>query len=288
AFGTVLYEMATGRKAFTGASQASLIGAILRTEPQSIGTVEPTSPPALDRVVKRCLAKDQEERWQSAADLESELEWIGQGSQTGPWAAAANGRRSRERMAWGLAAALFLVVLLLGIGSVRRVPESPRTLRATLDLPPDTRLDLINASLALSPDGRRLAMAVIGADGNQRIWVRPLDSLSAQPLAGTDGATYPFWSPDGRFIGFFADRKLKKTEAAGGAVQTICAAPNGRGADWSRDGTVVFTPEAYGGLARVAAGGGSSTPLEPDPGAGVSHRLPHFLPDGRHFLFFST
>src|SRR5262249_11408867 len=128
----------------------------------------------------------------------------------------------------------------------------------------------------------------IGADGKQRIWVRPLDSLSAQPLAGTEGASYPFWSPDGQFIGFFADRKLKKTEAAGGAVQTICDAPDGRGADWSPDGTVIFTSGAYGGLSRVAAGGGSSIPLEPDPGAGISHRLPQFLPDGRHLLFFST
>ena len=131
-------------------------------------------------------------------------------------------------------------------------------------------------------------MVVIGVDSKRRLYVRPLGSLSAQPLQGTEGATYPFWSPDGRFIGFFADRKLKKIDASGGALQTICEAQEGRGADWSSDGTIVFAPGVYGGLVRVAAGGGASTPLEPNPGASVSHRLPRFLPDGRHFLFFST
>ncbi len=289
ALGTVLYEMATGSKAFTGKSQASLISSIMSSDPPPISLLQPTSPPALDRVVKTCLAKDPDERWQSAHDVGSELKWIAEGgSVAGISAPVAVHRKSWEKMAWGLAAVFFVAALLLGVGYVRRAPERPRILRSTLDLPPDTRLDPINVCLALSPDGRRLAMAAFGADGRQRIWVRPLDSLSAQPLAGTDGGTFPFWSPDGRFIGFFADRKLKKTEAAGGAVQTICEAPDGRGADWSSDGTVVFTPEAYGGLARVAASGGASTPLEPDPGAGVSHRLPHFLPDGRHLLFFST
>jgi serine/threonine protein kinase/Tol biopolymer transport system component len=289
AFGAVLYEMATGRKAFTGATQASLIGAILHTEPEPISTLAPASPPALERVVKKCLSKDPEDRWQSAADLESEIQWIAQGSPAPvPSPAGATGRRSRERLAWAIAAALFLAALFFGIGYVRRAPEPPRTLRATLDLPPDTRLDPLNGSLALSPDGRRLVIAGIGADGKPRLWVRSLESLSPQPLTGTDGATYPFWSPDGRFVGFFADRKLRKIDASGGTIQTICDAPDGRGADWGPDGTIVFTPELYGGLARVSSSGGSPTPLESDPGAGISHRLPRFLPDGKHVLFFST
>ncbi len=287
AFGCVLYEMATGRKAFSGTSQASLISAIMTAEPAPIALGSPMTPPALDRVVKTCLAKDPEDRFQTAHDARLQLQWIAEGgSLVGIPAPVVARRMSREKMAWGFAAAFFVAVILLGISYVRRAPEPPRILRASLDLPANTRLDP-NAPLALSPDGRRLAIAAFGEDEKLRLWVRPLDSLSAQPLAGTEGATYPFWSPDSRFIGFFADSKLKKVEASGGSVQTICQAPAGRGADWNPDGTIVFAPEVYGGLALVASGGGSSTPLEADPGAGTSHRLPHFLPDGRHLLFYS-
>ncbi|HEY6050287.1 MAG TPA: protein kinase, partial [Thermoanaerobaculia bacterium] len=289
AFGAVLYEMATGKKAFFGSSQASLISSIMKEEPVPISTIAPMTPAALDRVARTCLAKDPEDRFQTAHDAKLQLEWIEEGgSSAGVPAPGAARRKSREAMAWGLAAAFFLAAVLLGVGFLRRAPEPPRILRSTLDLAPDTRLDLLNASLALSPDGRSLAMAAIGADGKQRVWVRPLDSMSAHPLAGSEGATYPFWSPDSRFIGFFADRKLKKIEPSGGAVQTICDAPDGRGADWGSDNTIVFAAEPYGGLARVASSGGSSSPLEPDPGGSVSHRLPHFLPGGRHLLFFSN
>jgi eukaryotic-like serine/threonine-protein kinase len=287
AFGAVLYEMATGRKAFSGTSQASLISSIMKDEPAPISTVSPMTPAPLDRVVRTCLAKDPEDRFQTAHDVRLQLQWITEGgSLAGVPAPIAARRKGLEKVEWALAAALFLAAVLLGIGFLRRAPEPPRILRSTIDLPPNVSLDPINASLALSPDGRRLVMAASGSD--PKLWVRPLDSLSAQPLAGTERASYPFWSPDSRFIGFFAGGKLKKIEASGGAVQTICEAPNGRGADWSPEGTIVFAPEAFGGLARVAAAGGSSNPLEPDPDPGISHRLPHFLPDGRHFLFFST
>jgi Tol biopolymer transport system component len=131
-------------------------------------------------------------------------------------------------------------------------------------------------------------MALIGSDGKVQLYLRPLDSPTAQPLAGTEGATFPFWSPDSRFLGFFADRRLKRLDPLGGAVQTICEAPEGRGAAWGPDGIIVFAPRVDGGLSRVEAGGGSPTPLETNPGSGISHRLPRFLPDGRHLLFFST
>src|SRR5437899_152409 len=142
AFGAVLYEMATGKKAFSGSSQASLISAIMKEEPAPIATLQPMTPPALERVVKTCLAKDPEERWQSAHDLKSELAWIAQaGSQAGVAAPVVATRRSREKTAWALAAAFLLAALLLGIGYARRAPEPPRILRSTLDLPPNTRLD---------------------------------------------------------------------------------------------------------------------------------------------------
>jgi Tol biopolymer transport system component len=130
-------------------------------------------------------------------------------------------------------------------------------------------------------------MALVGAGGKPQIWIRPLDSLTAQPLAGTEGAAYPFWSPDGRSIGFFADGKLEKIESGGGAVQTICAAPGGRGASWSRDGVIVFAGSALGSLSKVSAAGGTPVAVGPKASANERHRLPWFLPDGRHLLFYS-
>src|SRR5262249_6956266 len=211
AFGAVIYEMATGKKAFSGTSQASLISSIMKDDPAPVSTLVPMTPAAIDRLVKTCLAKDPEDRFQTAHDVKLQLQWIAEGgSLAGVPAPVAVRRKSREKIAWGLAAAFFLAALFFAVSYVRRAPEPPRTLRATLELPPDSRLDSLDTSLALSPDGRRLAMAVIGADGKRRLWVRPLASQSAQPLEGTEGAAYPFWSPDGRFIGFFADRKLRK------------------------------------------------------------------------------
>jgi Tol biopolymer transport system component len=288
AFGCVLYEMATGRKAFTGKSRASLIGSILKEEPAAISSIAPMTAPALDRLVQTCLAKEPEDRFQTAHDVKLQLQWIAEGgSQAGAPAVVVARRKSREKLAWALSGVLFLAAAALGIGYARRAPAPPSVLRATLDLPPAMRLDPQNASIAISPDGSRLAMALRGNDGKQQIWVRPLDSQTAQPLAGTDGATYPIWSPDGRSIGFFADGKLKKIESSGGAVQTICEAREGRGASWSRDGVIVFAGSAYGALSKVSAAGGTPASIGPKADSNVSHRLPRFLPDGRHLLFYS-
>jgi eukaryotic-like serine/threonine-protein kinase len=288
ALGALLYEMATGRKAFSGKSQASLISAIMKEEPAAISSIEPMSPSALDRVVKKCLAKDPEDRWQNAADLGSELGWIAEGgSQVGAPAVVVSRRKSRERLAWGLAGALFLVAALVGIGYVRRAPAPVPVLRSAINLPPRTILDPLNTALALSPDGLKLAFSAAGPDGKSRLWLRPLDGLEVQPLTGSDGATCPFWSPDSRFIGFFADHKLKKVPASGGTVLTICDAPDGRGASWSRDDVIVFAPAPFSGLFRVSASGGTPAVLTEAKGSGATHRLPYFLPDGKHLLFFS-
>jgi serine/threonine protein kinase len=213
AFGAVLYEMITGKKAFTGKSRASLIAAILEHDPEPLSIVQPMAPPALDRVVKTCLEKDPEERWQSPHDLMRELKWVAEsGSDAGTRAPAFVRGRNRERLAW-IAAGLLLLALLAALPFVlthlRHPPGDTNAVRFSI-----RRTSW--GSFAISPDGRRLAFTASGSSGEARLWVRSLDSLTSQPLPETDTAAYPFWSPDGRFIGFFAGGKLKKIDVSGG------------------------------------------------------------------------
>jgi serine/threonine protein kinase len=286
AFGAVVYEMATGHKAFQGNSQASLIAAILEHEIAPISALQPMTPPALDRVVKRCLAKDPEERWQTARDLTQELKWIAEpGSQAGQEATLGTPRKSHERLAWIVAAVLFLTTLGFASAYLRRAPVDVRAVRFTIAPPEKTRF---LPYLSVSPDGRHVAFSATDASGKTQLWVRPLDSLSAQPLPGTEGGALPFWSPDSRFIGFFAQGKLKKTGLSGGPPQTLCDAPNAWNGTWNRDGMILFAPN-YGPLYRVAAAGGEPsavTTLDPSQQE-ISHFFPQFLPDGRHFLYLA-
>ena len=283
AFGAVLYEMATGKKAFSGASQASLIAAILEREPPPISSVQPMSPASLDRVVKTCLAKDPEDRWQNAGDLRNELKWVVQGgSQSGIAVPVAAGRPPLSWLPW--LAALVLAALAFVLGRASRVSTPVTAMRLSISLPAGMILDPPNNPFALSPDGSRLAFAAQAGDGKKGIWIRPLDSTDVQLLAGTEGATCPFWSSDGRFVGFFADRKLKKVPASGGTVVAICDAPEGRGAAWGPGDVIVFAPKTFGGLFRVPASGGLPSPLT-EVREGITHRFPSFLPDGRHVLF---
>jgi predicted Ser/Thr protein kinase len=236
AFGCLLYEMVTGRKAFAATSQASLIGAILHKDPESISKLEPLTPPALDRLIRRCLAKDPEHRWQSARDVALELADV-----TRPEESAAPARRPRTALlGWAVAAAL---VLALGwiLAGPRRNRSAPATakLRFTVPPPPGSSLQ---GMLALSPAGETLAFVATGADGRDRLWVRPLDSLESRALEGTEDAEFPFWSPDGRSIAFFADGKLKRIYAAGGTLRTLCDAAAARGGAWGADGKIVFRP----------------------------------------------
>jgi serine/threonine protein kinase/Tol biopolymer transport system component len=286
AFGTVVYEMATGKRAFEGKSQASLIAAILEREPPAMSSLQPMTPPPLDRVVKKCLAKESERRWQAASDVCDELKWIAEGgSQAGiPAPVAAHHKIPVRLLAAGAVIVVFAALSLTYLYFRETPPEAP-VLRTTI-LPPDnTTLDFTNGlSLpALSPDGRRIVFGARSADGKTPLWVRSLDGLTAQPLAGTEGAAFPFWSPDSRFIAFFADGKLKKIDASGGPTLTLADAPVARGGSWSRDGVIIFAPINFAGpLLRVSSAGGASTPLSPAQG-----RFPWFLPDGRHFLYQS-
>ena len=286
AFGSVLYEMVTGKKAFTGTSRASLISAILKDEPVPISKVRPLSPPALDRLVKTCLEKDPEERWQSARDLMKELIWISESSTLTATPAGVSHVAKRERWLW----AATVAILLLGLSGLiffyqhqSRMPSRP--MRSSITLPEKSGV----RAAALSPDGTRIVFVARDSAGKDLLWIRSLDSFALQPLAGTENPSFPFWSPDGDEIGFFADGKLKKIHASGGPPQIIYNVPFGRGGSWNRDGVILFA-SASNPLYRVSASGGpvtSATELNVKRGED-SHRWPFFLPDGKHFLYVTT
>jgi len=285
AFGALLYEMATGRKAFSGASQASLISAILKEEPQPISQVEPLAPPALDRLVRTCLAKDPEERWQNAGDVARELKWITQGSAGGVAVVAvdAGPQKLRERVAWavaGIAVVLGAVAALLPRRS--QVPEEPT--RFTISPPPG---QIFFGQVALSPDARRILFLLQDEAGRDSIALRSLDSLEIRRLAGTEDARGAFWSPDGREIAFFSEGKLKRIGADGGPVQTVCESGGAFLGAWGRQGTILFNAEVGAPILAVPAAGGTPVPVTtPDAAHGENWQaLPAFLPDGRHFVF---
>jgi len=289
--GAVLYEMLTGRRAFPGKSQWSVVSAILEKEPEPISVVKPMTPVALDHAVKKCLAKLPDERWQSTSDLASELKWIGEtGSQADVPARSEKRGRNRERLLLAAFAVTATVAVALGLLYARRAPTESRVTRSYIKPMADSNFILSGATgFALSPDGRNLAYAATTPEGKSALWVRSIDSLRAQPLAGTDGASYPFWSPDNRFIGFFAGSKLKKIEASGGPPFTLCDASDGRGGTWNRDGDILFSPGPNTSLYRVFASGGQPIPVTPlgSTKNATTHRWPYFLPDGRHFLYLA-
>ena len=293
AFGAVLYEMATGKKAFEGKSQASLIAAILERTPPPISSVQPMTPPALDRVVKTCLEKDPEDRWQTAHDVMLELKWIAEaGSQAGVPAPVVARRKGRERLAWIVAAVFAAAALALGVRELLRPRLAPAVVRSTILPPEKTTFRFVGTEagpVVLSPDGRQLVFVAHGQSEKSQIWIRPLDSAVARPLPATERAMYPFWSPDSRFVGFFADGKLKKIEVTGGPPLSICDAPDARGGSWNREGVIVFAPHFREPLYRVSANGGKPVPVTTFDAARreTTHRWPSFLADGRRFLFFS-
>jgi serine/threonine protein kinase/Tol biopolymer transport system component len=294
AFGALLYEMLTGKKAFEGTSQASLISAILSSDPPPIASQQPFSPPALDRLVRKCLAKDPDERWQSTHDLTSELQWIAEsGLQTAVTAhgvdAQVRSRARTQRYEW-IAAAVFLVTTLALAGAmyVLRAPVDTRVYRSTFVPPGNENPSLpLYMKLSLSPDGRRLAFVANDANGRILLWVRELADLVGRPLEGTEGAMGPFWSPDSRFIAFSAGGKLKKIDASGGPAITLCDMKTGLAGSWGRGDVILFTPEPWRPLSRVPAAGGTPTPATTfdTKGGELWHGHPFFLPDGRHFLY---
>jgi eukaryotic-like serine/threonine-protein kinase len=293
AFGVVVYEMATGKKAFEGKSQASVIGAILKDDPPPIGSLQPMTPPALDRVVKKCLAKEPEKRWQGASDLCDELKWIAEGGSQvmlTPTAAVKGIRMLGRRGLILGAGALLLGAIGIGIAiwNLKPTPTRPVS-RSVIALAPGQQLAttvLLDSgpAVTLSPDGTHLAY-VARQGGTQQIYLRAMDSLEAKPIPGTEGAYNPFFSPDGQWLGFFAGGKLKKVSVSGGAALTLGGAVAARGASWGSQGMIVFTPSLASVLLQVSDAGGTPQPLTRLENGETTHRWPEFLPGGKAVLF---
>jgi len=292
AFGTVLYEMLTGKPAFSGRTKASMIAAILSSEPPALSTVQPLAPPALERVINQCLAKDPDERWQSAGDIARELKWIAEGgSHSSAVVPAIQRRGRREYVTLGVAGLCAVLALLFALLFFISKPQPQPVVRALI-LPEEKTTPLItqdNAGPAvLAPDGSALAYVAMDSNEQTLVWLRKLNETHARPIPGTDGAGFPFWSADSRQIGFFSGGKLKTTGLEGGTSSIVCDAPLGRGGTWNSDGTILFSPTFESGLFQVASSGGTPKPVTVlDKTKHDSHRWPQFLPDGKHFLYLA-
>ena len=287
--GCVFYEMFTGRRAFEGKSQLSVMTSILEKDPDPVSQITPTSPPALDHTVKTCLEKNPDDRFQTVHDVKLQLQWIATGGSQSQAALPAS-PRSSSRLPWLLTAAALLVAAASLV--YPRLTSRPAPVIRSSILPPagTNFVTMVPSSgpAVISPDGSRLTFTARDDKGRILLYLRSLTSPSPQALPGTDEATYPFWSADGRDIGFFSQGKVKRVNASGGPVQTLCDAPNGRGGAWNKDGVILFTPNATAPLSRVPASGGTpelATKLNLSR-AENSHRWPRFLPDNRHFLFW--
>jgi eukaryotic-like serine/threonine-protein kinase len=281
AFGAVLYEMITGKRAFAGKSQLSVVSAILEKDPEPITANQPLAPLALEHLVKTCLAKDPDERFQTVHDVKLQLKWI---AGSAPPLAAPVVRPTHERWIWILA----VIVMLAALVSLY-LRKSSRVVQPTWSYilaPEKTSFAYFTGPVAVSHDGRSLTFVATSSDGKDMVWVRSLSGLNAQALAGTEGASNPFWSPDDRAIGFFTGGKLQTVDAASGPVVTICDAPSSRGGSWSQRGVILFA-STWGVLYSVPSSGGSPTEVTKldVSRSELSHRWPYFLPDGHHFFF---
>jgi Tol biopolymer transport system component len=291
ALGCVLYEMATGKQAFEGTSQASLISAIMKDEPRRITELAPLTPPALERLVRQCLAKDPDDRWQSAADLGRELRWLADASsQAGVPAAVAARRRVMSQLAWVLVVVLGIAAATLGVWQLRRPVERPPAVILDINLPDGVRQP---RTPALSPDGRWLVFAAFDSTDRCRLWLRPVGGREVRSLPNTEcssGRVTPFWSPDSRSIAFFAKGKLMRMSLEGGTPQALCDASDPRGGCWGEDGMILFAPGSQGPIFRVPAAGGAPVAVTQVDSTRdeISHRYPCLLPDGRHFLYVSV
>jgi len=290
AFGSVLYEMVTGKRAFEGKTAASAMAAVLEREPAPISSVQPMTPPALERLVKICLAKDPDERWQTAHDLKLQLRSIAEaGSQAGAAALGVPHRRRGNGLAWGVA--VLGLVAAASLTAVYFGGQKPLpVLRLSINSPEKTQFNLSgddSGPPVISPDGRYVVFSAANSSGSQ-LYLRALDSVSAQPLAGTEGGTFPFWAPDSRSIAFFTNSKLKRMEI-GGAPIAICDAALARGGSWNQDGTIVAALSFTDGISRVPASGGvPALVTHLDNVTYTSHRWPWFLPDAKHFLYIAV
>jgi eukaryotic-like serine/threonine-protein kinase len=279
AFGCVLYEMLTGRRVFDGEDVTEILGRVVTAEPDW-SRLPAELPASIRRLLRRSLKKDPRQRLGDMRDARIEIEEAGMDAE----ASAASESTRGARLAWTAAVVAALVAAVLAAIHLREAPPpSPPEMRVEINTPATPQ----PLHFSISLDGRQIVFVASG-NGTQRLWLRTLDAVAARPLAGTEGAEYPFWSPDGRSIGFFASGKLKRIDTSGGLPQPVTDAPAARGGTWNSDGTILFAPTSRSPLLRVPASGGQPVQVTKlDPPHQVSHRFPQFLPDGRHFLFFS-
>lgn len=294
--GAVLYEMISGKRAFEGKTLVSVAAAILEKEPEAIRVVQPVTPPSLERVIKKCLAKDPDARWQNAGDLASELKWIGEaraeeGTASGLAAPPlASGIRAKAvRLPWVIALIALSAAITLAV--LHFVEREPKPLVRTQIAPSDKfEFNFVGDNggpPVISPDGAHIVLSA-HAQGKTQLFLRSLDSLNPQPLPGTDDATFPFWSPDSRSIGFFAEGKLKRMDISGGPAVILCDAPVGRGGAWSSKGTIAFSPQFSAPIYQLPATGGTPMAVTKLTPKYTTHRWPAFLPDGQHFLYLAA
>ena len=283
AFGCVLFEMITGRRVFPGATVSDTIAAVLERSPDWTA-LPPATPPRVRHVLARCLEKDPKQRWRDIADVRIELDdgeaWRPQTDRALPKTS-----RAAERAVWALLVALAAAVASVATPLFRQAP-APAEIRFNLPFPRGVAADF--AQLAISPDGQQIVVAPsFGSQQPSPLWLRPLSSTSGRLLTGTEGAGFPFWSPDGRSIGFFADQKLKRLDVNSQAIQILADAPVARGGAWQADDTILFAPNARGPLFRVPANGGQPTVATQLEAGQNDHRAPFILPDGEHFIYYS-
>jgi Tol biopolymer transport system component/predicted Ser/Thr protein kinase len=297
AIGAVLYETLTGQHAFPGETVSDTIAKILEREPDW-SALPASTPPAVQLLLRRCLQKDKTKRLQDVGDVRIEVDETLSGASaawTGPVLAGAPGWRTNARagMFWKAAtAAAAIVAVSFATAYFRRHVETPQVIRAAIPAPAGARFVALGdyaGPVVISPDGKRIAFTATGEKLARMLWVRELDGLEAKEIPGTEAATFPFWSPDSRSIGYFNDDKLMRVSIGGGLPITVCDAPNGRGGTWNQDGVILFSPDFRTPIHRVQASGGTSQAITViDSTKHTTHRWPYFLPDGKHFLYVAA
>ena len=289
AFGCVLYEMLTGKHAFDGETVTDVLAAVVRAEPE--WSQLPTGTPSRVReLLRRCLKKDAKQRLQAIGDARIAIDETEDAGETSGQAQVAPSQLWQRVLPWVAAGVLALTAGITGY--IARSPNPPQMIVSQIAPPENTSFVFrrnFGGLPVLSPDGQRLVFLAVGSDKQQRLWVRQLSAPTAQPLEGTEGAMFPFWSPDSRSLGFFANGNLNRIDATGGPAVAIAEAPLGRGGAWSSDGTILSTPGTTTPIYRVAASGGTPQPVTKLSTAQseTTHRWPQLLPDRKHFLFFA-
>jgi eukaryotic-like serine/threonine-protein kinase len=290
AFGAIVYEMLSGQRAFRGDSPADTMSAILKEDPPDLSATNHNVSPALERLVDHCLEKNPEERFHSARDLAFALEALSGSTATFTETLTAPRRLfHRDLIPWLIAAVFVLATIGLAVLYFRGTSPIEKRLSRFYELPPANMTFGFQATQFISPDGQKLLFRAVTTEGKGQLWVRALDSPTAQPIVGTEDASQAFWSPDSRFIGFFAEGKLRALEVSAGTAQTLAEAPSPLGGTWNRDGIIIFRASPGGGLSRVSATGGPATPVTTldESRNETGHSWPDFLPDGRHFLYMA-